>query len=74
MRLRYGKSPGLSPLLIADGTALLVSSVCNLSCAVELFTAQCELAGKRLSTSKPEVVFLTIRGEQIYQLEELEYL
>lgn len=73
----------VSPLQIADGAVLLASSACDLRCAVELFTAECEAARKRLSTFKSEVVGLSrikvahcvqMRGEQLYQVQELECL
>ncbi len=46
----------ISLLLFADDVVLMASSVCDLQHILDLFAAECEAAGMRISTSKSEAM------------------
>ncbi len=46
-------------LLFADDVVLMASSVCDLQHTLDRFTAECEAAGMRISTSKSKAMVLS---------------
>ena len=73
----------ISSLLFADDVVLLAPSDGDLQLSLELFAAECEVAGMRISTSKSETMVLSwkrvgcslqVVSEVLPQVEELKYL
>ncbi|XP_016305013.1 uncharacterized protein LOC107660256 [Sinocyclocheilus anshuiensis] len=74
----------ISSLLFVDDVVLLASSNQDLQHALEMFAAECEAAGMRISTSKSEAMVLSRKkvdcplqvggGELLPQVEEFKYL
>nr|XP_054597215.1 uncharacterized protein LOC129163481 [Nothobranchius furzeri] len=73
----------ISSLLFADDVVLLASSSSDLQLLLGRFTAECEAAGMRISTSKSETMVLDrkrvacqlrVGGEVLPQVEEFKYL
>ncbi|KAK3559185.1 hypothetical protein QTP86_005078 [Hemibagrus guttatus] len=73
----------ISSLIFADDVVLLTSSGLDLQHALGRFTAECEAAGMRVSTSKSEAMVLDrkkvactlqVGGEVLPQVEEFKYL
>ncbi|KAK3551056.1 hypothetical protein QTP70_011498 [Hemibagrus guttatus] len=73
----------ISSLIFADDDVLLASSGLDLQHALGRFTAECEAAGMRVSTSKSEAMVLNrkkvactlqVGGEVLHQVEEFKYL
>lgn len=63
-------------LLFADDVVLLASSDCDLRCALERFTAECEAAGMMISTSRSEVMVISRKrvekSDDFYVIENIE--
>ncbi|KAK3506693.1 hypothetical protein QTP70_015431 [Hemibagrus guttatus] len=73
----------ISSLIFADDVVLLASSGLDLQHALGHFSAECEAAGMRVSTSKSEAMVLDrkkvartlqVGGEVLPQVEEFKYL
>ncbi|TWW53743.1 hypothetical protein D4764_0109230 [Takifugu flavidus] len=73
----------IGSLLFADDVVLLASSARDLQLSLDRFTAACEAAGMKISTSKSEAMvlnrkkvecFLRVKEEILPQVEEFKYL
>ena len=67
----------IGSLLFADDVVLLASSDRDLQLSLDRFTAECEVAGMRISTSKSESMVLNqkrVEDEILPQVEEFKYL
>ena len=73
----------MSSLLFADDVVLLAPSNDDLQLLLEQFSAECEAAGMKISTSKSEAMVLSrkrvdsplqVGGEVLPQVEEFKYL
>ncbi|XP_061762964.1 retrovirus-related Pol polyprotein from type-2 retrotransposable element R2DM isoform X1 [Nerophis ophidion] len=79
---RFG-GRGIGSLLFADDVVLLASSGRDLQLSLDRFTAECDAAGMRISTSKSESMVLSrkrgechlrVGEETLPQVEEFKYL
>ena len=70
-------------LLFADDVVLMAPSACDLQHSLDRFTAECEVTGMRISTSKSEAMVLSrkpmdcllrVGNEFLPQVKEVKYL
>ena len=73
----------IASLLFADDVVLMASLAVDLQCSLDQFTAKCETAGMRISTSKSEAMVLSrksvdcllrVGNESLPQVKEFKYL
>uniref|UniRef100_A0A8P4KHH4 Reverse transcriptase domain-containing protein n=1 Tax=Dicentrarchus labrax TaxID=13489 RepID=A0A8P4KHH4_DICLA len=73
----------IASLLFVDDVVLMASSACDLQHSLDRFTAECQAAGMRISTSKSEAMVLSrkpvdcllrVGSESLPQVKEFKYL